>query len=76
VLLGEEEVVGVGGLVLLECGLPLLVLLLVDGLRGLQQFLAVLGDDLGLGEARVVDLHLEFLHRLALFVPHPTIYFN
>jgi hypothetical protein len=67
---GEEEVVGVCGLVLLKGVAPLIVFLLVDGLRGLEQFLAFLGDDLGLVEPWVVDLHLELLGGFALLVSH------
>ena len=67
--LGQEQVLGDGG-VLEEGGLPSPVLLLVDGLGNAEQLLVLAGDDLGLGEARVVDHHLELLHLLALFVTH------
>lgn len=60
----------VGVLVLLECVAPLIVFLLVDGLRGLEEFFVVLGDDLGLVESGVVDLDLELLGGLAFLVSH------
>ena len=71
VLGGEEQVFVVGGRWYLgECLSPLVVLLLVDGLRGLQVFVVGSGDDLGLGEAGVMDLYLELFPLFALFINH------
>lgn len=66
---GEEEVVW-RLLVLAGCQLPFVELLLVNGDLRLQVLLAVVGDDLGLAELRVVDLHIELLPLVALGVAH------
>lgn len=49
---------GHGAFELLEGGLPFIVFLLIDGLRGLQGFVVVVGEYFGFGEAGVVDLDL------------------
>lgn len=67
--LRQEQVLRYG-LILGQRGLPTIVLLLIDGLRDIEQFLVLPRDYLGFGEARVVDHHLELLHLLALFVTH------
>lgn len=67
--LRQEQVLRYG-LVLDQSGLPTIVLLLIDGLGDVEQFLVLPRDDFGLREARVVDHHLELLHLLALFVTH------
>ncbi len=53
--------------------LPFVVVFFIDGLRGLQQLLSLLGDDLRLRKSRVVDLNGELFRLLALFVTHHTI---
>lgn len=53
-----------------ESRMPFLILLFLNGLRGLQVLFAISGDDFRAGETRVVDLDIKILGLLVLLISH------